>query len=101
MINLQDAGYGTTGNDPALEKRSLPSVKPVPRIPEDLPLFDEFTRTSSGASVVEPDSVAWENGRTYHGYKEGKYHLPNDAVCFWPQRHDGPNLASCLLANTR
>ncbi|KAK7923790.1 hypothetical protein PG985_007861 [Apiospora marii] len=68
-----------TGNGSAPEKSSVPSVKPVLPSPEDFPLFDEFTRTSSGASVVEPDSVAWENGRTYHGYKEGKYHLPNDA----------------------
>ncbi|KAK8087532.1 S-adenosylmethionine-dependent methyltransferase, partial [Apiospora hydei] len=72
-------GANVTGTKPALsESDKLPSVKPV-LIPEDFPLFDEFARTSSGASVTEPDSVAWENGRTYHGYKEGKYYLPNDA----------------------
>ncbi|KAH8666928.1 S-adenosyl-L-methionine-dependent methyltransferase [Xylariales sp. PMI_506] len=37
-------------------------------------------RTSSGGSVVEPDSVIGESGRLYHGYKEGKYFLPNDAA---------------------
>ncbi|KAK7968617.1 S-adenosyl-L-methionine-dependent methyltransferase [Apiospora saccharicola] len=72
-------GPEPAANEPALATSSLPSVKPVSMIPEDFPLFDEFARASSGASVVEPDSVAWENGRTYHGYKEGKYHLPNDA----------------------
>jgi hypothetical protein len=35
---------------------------------------------SAGTSIVEPGSVADINGRTYHGYKEGKYFLPNDPV---------------------
>lgn len=38
-------------------------------------------RTPGGNSVVEPDSVLGESGRLYHGYKQGKYFLPNDAVC--------------------
>jgi hypothetical protein len=37
-------------------------------------------RKSAGTSVVEPDSVLGESGRLYHGYKEGRYFLPNDAV---------------------
>lgn len=37
-------------------------------------------RTPGGTSVVEPDSVLGESGRLYHGYKEGKYFIPNDAV---------------------
>jgi hypothetical protein len=37
-------------------------------------------RTPVGTSVVEPDSILGESGRLYHGYKEGKYYLPNDAV---------------------
>ncbi|KAH8660063.1 S-adenosyl-L-methionine-dependent methyltransferase [Xylariales sp. PMI_506] len=37
-------------------------------------------RTPSGGSVVEPDSMIGESGRLYHGYKEGKYFLPNDAA---------------------
>jgi hypothetical protein len=37
-------------------------------------------RKSAGSSVVEPDSVLGESGRLYHGYKEGRYFLPNDAV---------------------
>lgn len=36
-------------------------------------------REPTGSSVVEPDSVTAENGRSYHGYHEGKYLLPNDA----------------------
>ncbi|KAF3019015.1 hypothetical protein E8E14_013185 [Neopestalotiopsis sp. 37M] len=37
-------------------------------------------RTPGGTSVVEPDSVLGESGRLYHGYKEGKYFIPNDAA---------------------
>ncbi|KAH8681848.1 S-adenosyl-L-methionine-dependent methyltransferase [Xylariales sp. PMI_506] len=37
-------------------------------------------RVPSGGSVVEPNSVLGESGRLYHGYKEGKYFLPNDAA---------------------
>lgn len=37
-------------------------------------------RERSDTSVTEPDSVLGESGRWYHGYKEGKYLLPNDPV---------------------
>lgn len=37
-------------------------------------------RQPGGTSVVEPESVLGESGRLYHGYKDGKYLLPNDAV---------------------
>jgi hypothetical protein len=44
-------------------------------------LDDALNRTPTGRSIAEPGSVFWpENGRTYHGYKEGKYFFPNDAV---------------------
>lgn len=49
-------------------------------IPPEAWMPAEWQRESSGASVVEPNSVVEDNGRTYHGYKEGKYYLPNDAV---------------------
>ena len=46
------------------------------------PVPEELQRESSGASVAEPDAVLdEENGRTYHNYHEGRYYLPNDAVC--------------------
>lgn len=38
-------------------------------------------RTPDGMSVIDPDSILDESGRLYHGYKDGKYLLPNDAVC--------------------
>lgn len=42
-------------------------------------------RTPNGNSVLEPDSVLGESGRLYHGFKHGKYFLPNDAVRdTWP-----------------
>lgn len=51
----------------------LHAQKPVP---------EELQRDSSGASILEPDAVLdEENGRTYHNYHEGRYYLPNDAVC--------------------
>lgn len=37
-------------------------------------------REPDGQSVIEPDSVLGESGRLYHGYKDGKYYIPNDAV---------------------
>ncbi|KAH8655276.1 S-adenosyl-L-methionine-dependent methyltransferase [Xylariales sp. PMI_506] len=37
-------------------------------------------RTPTGGSVVKPDSVLGDSGRLYHGYKDGKYFLPNDAA---------------------
>lgn len=41
-------------------------------------------RESEGSSVVEPNSILGESGRLYHGYEDGKYYLPNDAVSFKP-----------------
>lgn len=38
-------------------------------------------RIPDGRSVIDPDSVLDESGRLYHGYKDGAYLLPNDAVC--------------------
>ncbi|KAK8062100.1 TAM domain methyltransferase [Apiospora hydei] len=49
-------------------------------IPQEAWLPAEWYRESSGSSVIEPNSVTEDNGRTYHGYKEGKYFLPNDAA---------------------
>lgn len=37
-------------------------------------------REPTGSTIVEPDSVFDDSGRSFHGYKEGKYFLPNDAV---------------------
>jgi hypothetical protein len=50
------------------------------RLPEEV-----LKHVPTGSSVVEPDSYMDESGRTYHGYKQGKYFLPNDPVRqkFW------------------
>ncbi|ETS81489.1 hypothetical protein PFICI_06491 [Pestalotiopsis fici W106-1] len=37
-------------------------------------------RTPGGLSVIDPNSVLGDSGRLYHGYKDGKYYFPNDAV---------------------
>lgn len=44
---------------------------PPPRDPDHTP---------TGCSVTDSNVVVGEAGRTYHGYKEGAYDLPNDAV---------------------
>jgi hypothetical protein len=41
---------------------------------------DDLFRATSGVSVHDHESVIGESGRLYHGYKAGKYYLPNDAV---------------------
>ncbi|KAK8133547.1 hypothetical protein PG984_005559 [Apiospora sp. TS-2023a] len=47
-------------------------------IPSEAWVPAEIYRETSGSSVVEPNSVLETNGRSYHGYKDGKYYLPND-----------------------
>lgn len=57
--------------------QSTQPVAPVAMIP---PMAqDKYFHTSSGSTIPDPLSVK-ENGRTYHGYKDGKYWLPNDAT---------------------
>lgn len=34
----------------------------------------------TGSSIIDPESVLGDSGRFYHGYKDGKYFLPNDEV---------------------
>ncbi|KAK6214103.1 hypothetical protein LQW54_004705 [Pestalotiopsis sp. IQ-011] len=38
-----------------------------------------FHTAGSGSTIPDPGAVE-ENGRTYHGYKDGKYLLPNDGT---------------------
>lgn len=47
-------------------------------------LPEELDIKTTGTSVFEPESVWDNNGRSYHGFKEGKYFLPNDAVSLVP-----------------
>lgn len=44
-----------------------------------VPKGDESSKPS-GQSVYDADSVVGESGNLYHGYKQGRYLLPNDAV---------------------
>ncbi|KAG8360291.1 hypothetical protein FVEN_g2194 [Fusarium venenatum] len=58
-----------------------PVLRPDEQVADD----DDSTRGSDVASSTQSVSSSIlsyreENGRTYHRYKEGKYHLPNDAV---------------------
>lgn len=34
----------------------------------------------TGSSILAPGTISDSNGRTYQGYREGKYFLPNDPV---------------------
>jgi hypothetical protein len=51
----------------------------------DSALGDEMSLVSSTSSLMSSLMRACEeNGRTYHGYKDGKYVLPNDVVSTQP-----------------
>lgn len=58
---------------------NLQPSKPLPIDPEHW-VPEEFYRQPTGATVAEPESVLGTSGRTYHGFKQGKYFLPNDGV---------------------
>ncbi|KAH6656078.1 S-adenosyl-L-methionine-dependent methyltransferase [Truncatella angustata] len=65
---------------PTVPSQMLPPRDPdFAKIANDL-INKALDRKPGGSSVVEPDSVLDESGRLYHGYKEGKYLLPNDAA---------------------
>jgi hypothetical protein len=61
-------------------KQVYPSEMTPGEFDRSFPIPQEFRRIPSGSSVIEPDSVLAANGRSYHGYKEGSYILPNDAA---------------------
>ncbi|KAH8655304.1 S-adenosyl-L-methionine-dependent methyltransferase [Xylariales sp. PMI_506] len=62
------APYPTVANDPSFAEAANDLVN------------KSLDRDPTGCSVVEPDSVLGESKRLYHGYKEGRYFLPNDAA---------------------
>ncbi|KAK8131323.1 S-adenosyl-L-methionine-dependent methyltransferase, partial [Apiospora sp. TS-2023a] len=70
--------------DPRYLNPNLVSATQLPQSQTGIPHMQwvptEVYREPSNASVYEPDSVVGESGRLYHGYKEGKYFLPNDAA---------------------
>ncbi|KAK6066462.1 methyltransferase domain-containing protein [Seiridium cupressi] len=41
---------------------------------------DTHDRVPTNDTIADPVYVTSETGRTYHGYKEGKYFIPNDGV---------------------
>ncbi|KAK9780921.1 hypothetical protein SCAR479_02107 [Seiridium cardinale] len=41
---------------------------------------DTHGRVPTNDTIADPVYVTSETGRTYHGYKEGKYFIPNDGV---------------------
>jgi hypothetical protein len=45
---------------------------------------EHLGRVPSGGSVIDTNAVFDDSGRSFHGYKEGKYFLPNDAVMLLP-----------------
>jgi hypothetical protein len=86
--------FGMANASAQFEPFTGPMTQPVPALDFNgfvlhaapVPVPEELQRESSGASVAEPDAVLdEENGRTYHNYHEGRYYLPNDAVCIHRQ----------------
>ncbi|ORY63851.1 uncharacterized protein BCR38DRAFT_201308 [Pseudomassariella vexata] len=47
---------------------------------DDGPASSVANRISSGETVEAPDAVIEEDGRSFHGYRQGRYFLPNDGV---------------------
>lgn len=90
--NEFDSNYGTDHSslgffDPQAEPFDTgPAFDPAPSFESGPPVHvphyvpEELNTISTGESVLDTQSVLAENGRTYHGFKEGKYFLPNDAV---------------------
>lgn len=74
QFQFQPAGYAT------IQPSSFTSDSAFATVANDM-INKKLGRKPGGTSVVEPDSVLGESGRLYHGYKEGSYFLPNDAVC--------------------
>ncbi|KAH8662452.1 S-adenosyl-L-methionine-dependent methyltransferase [Xylariales sp. PMI_506] len=75
------------GDIPMPETMSFASDKSAPKyydpdfsIVANGLINQSLDRTPSGGSVVDPESVIGESHRLYHGYKEGKYFMPNDAA---------------------
>lgn len=69
---------GSSGSEGALSQHATPQPNFARRANELINA--SLGRTPDGMSVIDPDSVLDESGRLYHGYKDGKYFLPNDAV---------------------
>lgn len=42
--------------------------------------WEHIDRSPTGSTITDGGAVIDESGRTFHGYKEGKYFLPNDAA---------------------
>lgn len=79
---------------PSVFDRATASEGP-PRPSEFVPTDSGLYREKSHMSVTEPDSVLGESGRWYHGYKEGRYFLPNDPVGIGAQSREAGSLDTC------
>ncbi|ORY58752.1 S-adenosyl-L-methionine-dependent methyltransferase [Pseudomassariella vexata] len=67
-----------SGIDPQSSNTGLVNTSHLiaPAQPYRQPQDEEYQHT--GSTIPDPIAV-WENGRSFHGYKEGKYFFPNDA----------------------
>ncbi|KAH8668802.1 S-adenosyl-L-methionine-dependent methyltransferase [Xylariales sp. PMI_506] len=72
-LNTIPGTYAPESQFIAPQSSELPDspIDPRPGAPAHIP---------TGDSVIDSQSVVGDFGRTYHGYKEGKYLLPNDAA---------------------
>ncbi|KAK8038669.1 hypothetical protein PG993_007080 [Apiospora rasikravindrae] len=89
--------------DPLYTKPGTVSAAAIPPsqsgIPHEAWVPAEIYRESSGGSVVESNSIVEENGRTYHGYKDRKYWVPNDPT--EQERLDLQHCTCTLLLHNR
>lgn len=107
--NTEVTGSNSESQEPTPQKPSqlLPSSGPI-RSPTDFPgtqfnasLYanspdffsstehdavdhEHLDRVPTGGSVIDTNAVYDDSGRSFHGYKEGKYFAPNDAVMILP-----------------
>lgn len=72
-MTFERQNYDAVGNSTITTHMAVP-VAVVPPI-----ALDSYFYTESGGTIPDPHAVL-ENGRTYHGFKGGKYLLPNDAT---------------------
>ncbi|KAF3019014.1 hypothetical protein E8E14_013172 [Neopestalotiopsis sp. 37M] len=64
-----------TGHGPSVQRRD-----PDYAVKANALINETLGRHPGGTSVIEPESVLGDSGRLYHGYKDGRYFLPNDAA---------------------
>ncbi|KAK2593242.1 hypothetical protein QQS21_009041 [Conoideocrella luteorostrata] len=88
--NISARSGGATSGDFEFTFELIPEVNPLPII-EDVKL--KFSRDAQSISSSIENFIE-EFGRTYHAYKEGSYHFPND-----PRERDRLDKQNRIISN--